>query len=111
MAMKLNYILLGKRIKSLRKQHLLTQKDLASLCGFSHGHLSKIENGHTIPSLNTIVNLANVFQISVECLLGGHHFEFLDKNDPKWDMLGRWLATDTAQCTQSMLRLHWDAEP
>lgn len=41
-----------------RKEKNLTQKELSELTGISQADLSKIENGNTNPSLNTLLKLA-----------------------------------------------------
>jgi len=55
---------LGERIKELRKQRCLTQRQLAELIGVDFTYLSKIENerlGYT-PSTKTIHNLAKALE-------------------------------------------------
>ena len=41
--MDINFKLIGKRIKEVRKQRSLTQADLAELTGMSDPHISYIE--------------------------------------------------------------------
>lgn len=67
---------IGKFIKSLRKERKISQEDLSNL--FQKQYLtvnaktiSDWENGKTIPSLDCLVELAEIFQISVDELLDG----------------------------------------
>ena len=56
-------------IRQLRKQHNLTQKDLADgIC--SQALISKIESGAIIPDIETIHHIANKFNITVSQLIG-----------------------------------------
>ena len=48
----------GREIRAIRQSQKITVADLSSRTGLSIGMLSKIENGHTSPSLNTLQNLA-----------------------------------------------------
>lgn len=67
--MKIDYRKLGKRLKDKRKEQGLTQEKLAEYVNLSVSHLSLIENGNEKTSLQTIVNLANVLNISLDDLL------------------------------------------
>ncbi len=55
---------LGERIRELRKQKHLTQRQLAELIGVDFTYLSKIENGRLgyTPSTKTIHDLANALE-------------------------------------------------
>ena len=67
--MKIDYRKLGKRLKQQRKEQGLTQEKLAEYVNLSVSHLSHIENGNEKTSLQTIVNLANILNISLDELL------------------------------------------
>lgn len=49
---------LGRRIKQLRKSRAIQAKELASRLDTSPSYLSKLENGHKLPSLETLAHLA-----------------------------------------------------
>lgn len=63
---------LGKRIKQLRKEKGLTQKELANQIGSSHAQLNKYESGLNTPPLDRLLLLAEVLESSVDHLLAGH---------------------------------------
>ncbi|WP_294468170.1 helix-turn-helix transcriptional regulator [uncultured Anaerofustis sp.] len=67
--MKIEYRKLGKRLKDKRKKQGLTQEKLAEYVNLSVSHLSHIENGNEKTSLQTIVNIANILNISLDELL------------------------------------------
>ena len=49
---------IGARIRSLRETKGLSQGDLERATGLLRSHLSRIENGHTIPSLGNLERIA-----------------------------------------------------
>ena len=61
---------LGENIKILREQHGITQQKLADLLGLSRPTVSQIEIGERKLSADELVKLADIFNISVEYLLG-----------------------------------------
>ena len=50
---------IGDRVRDMRQDLGLTMERFADEAGLSLGMLSKIENGHTSPSLTTLTSLAN----------------------------------------------------
>ena len=61
---------LGENIKILREQHGITQQKLADLLGLSRPTVSQIEIGERKLSADELVKLADIFNISIEYLLG-----------------------------------------
>lgn len=62
---------LGRRIKQLRKEKALTQKELANQVGSSHAQLNKYESGLNTPPLDRLLLLSEVLETSVDYLLAG----------------------------------------
>ena len=60
----------GVRLKALRKEKRLTQKQLASMIGVQHSVISFYEVGDRIPSVEIIIKLAAVLHVSADYLLG-----------------------------------------
>lgn len=61
---------LGKQIKKYRKQTGYTQEKLAVKINKSTVFISYIERGIKSPSLNTLVDIANALDISLDMLVG-----------------------------------------
>lgn len=59
MEIDLNYQLIGKRLRSIRKKRGYTQEELAELAGISAQHCSGIETGSAKVSLPALVRLCN----------------------------------------------------
>lgn len=68
--MSVNYEALGKRIRYRRSTLRLTQAEVASAINISLAFYGNIERGTRIPSLDTLVAIANALQIGLDFLLG-----------------------------------------
>ena len=62
--------MLGARIKELRKEFGLSQVDLASRMEVTKQTISNWENENIQPSIDMLVALANVFNVTTDYLLG-----------------------------------------
>ncbi len=62
---------LANRIKQLREQHGMSQKDLANKLGVSRVAVTKYEKGESTPS-RRLKQFADVFHVSTDYLLGNH---------------------------------------
>ncbi|MBQ7504701.1 MAG: helix-turn-helix domain-containing protein [Ruminococcus sp.] len=67
--MALNIILIGKRIRTIRKKRGLSQETLSGEIGCSTVHLSNIESGIKCMSLDIFVKVANALNVSADELL------------------------------------------
>lgn len=67
--MALNYILLGKRIKMIRKQRGLSQAKLSEMIDKTPTYMSYIESGIKSPSLDTLILIANALEVTTDMLL------------------------------------------
>lgn len=61
---------LGERIKTLRKEHNLTQEQLANRLGLTKSVISAYENDIRAPSHDIIFKLAGNFSVTSDYLLG-----------------------------------------
>jgi transcriptional regulator with XRE-family HTH domain len=57
------------KIKALRKAADMSQQDLADKLHIHVTHLSKMENGHLMPSIDIVQRLMKVFTVSADQLL------------------------------------------
>lgn len=63
---------MGTRMKAARKELHLTQEDMADKLGVSVKHYSGIERGVAGISLETLVNISNILNISLDYLVKGN---------------------------------------
>ena len=67
----MNYELLGRHIREHRKEKKLTLEQLAEKLDVSTTFIGQIERAKGIPSLETLVKIANVLEVSIDSLLFG----------------------------------------
>lgn len=56
-------MIIGERIRALRAQKDLSQGDIEKRCGLLRCYLSRVENGRTVPSLETLERLALALEV------------------------------------------------
>ena len=61
-------LLIGNRIKELRKERRMTQEELAELVGISFQAISKWETGIALPDITLIPKLARIFGVTTDDL-------------------------------------------
>lgn len=61
--------MISRAIKRLRSNAGLTQVELAERIGISQGSLSAYESGKDIPSVNTLIRMADVFKCTLDELV------------------------------------------
>ena len=61
---------IGEKIYTLRTKSGMTQEQLAEKMGVSRQAISKWESGVSVPELNKLKALANLFQVSLDELMG-----------------------------------------
>ena len=74
---------IGKRVAHLRKQHHLSQAQLAEQIGSTGKHISEIERGKTGISIDTQVQLGEALHCSLDYLIKGDEFRSVDSLLPK----------------------------
>ncbi len=61
---------IGGRISQLRKERNMTQMELADKLGISFQAVSNWERGNTMPDISKLPELAEIFQVTVDEILG-----------------------------------------
>lgn len=56
---------IGERIRLLRETKKLSQGDIEQRCGLLRSYLSRVENGHTVPSVETLEKLARALEVPI----------------------------------------------
>ena len=60
---------IGSRIRAVRLERKMTQEQLAEAVGVGTTHISHIETGNGIPSLQTLIDIINALDCSADELL------------------------------------------
>jgi transcriptional regulator with XRE-family HTH domain len=61
-------MVIGTRLKKLREDRSLSQGDVEKRTGLLRCYISRVENGHTVPSLETLERLAAALEIPLHLL-------------------------------------------
>lgn len=61
---------MNKKIKQLREAHGLSQRELANRIGVNASAVNRWESGEKKPELTNLVRLADVFEVTLDYLLG-----------------------------------------
>ena len=61
-------LLIGKKIKQMRRERDLTQEELAAHLGISFQSISKWERGDGYPDITMLPALANYFKVSIHSI-------------------------------------------
>lgn len=62
---------IGQRIRSVRRNKKVRQRELGDILGFSENYIGKLETGKRIPSLDALVRIADYFDVSLDYLVRG----------------------------------------
>lgn len=80
-------LMIGEKIKELRRSRDLTQEEVATHLGISYQAISKWERGDGYPDITMLPTLANYFMVSVDELIGMGEIDSaskLDEINQKW---------------------------
>jgi transcriptional regulator with XRE-family HTH domain len=95
-------ILLGARIKELRKTKAMTQEQLAEKINVDPKHLSRIEVGRGYPSLDALENMAGVLNVEMKEFF---EFQHLDSAEEVSSTLDALLKLKTDNEKRKLLKL------
>lgn len=62
--------MVSENLKRVRKEHKLTQQDIANVLGIDRSTYTFYETGKTSPSISTVYKLAEIYNVTVGYLLG-----------------------------------------
>lgn len=95
---------IGKRISQLRKEHHLTQEQLAERLDISIKHCSCVERGMASLSLERLIDLCDVLDTSLDYLIRGYSEDGNSKIPPS--------LIETFSCSNerelSLLKEYWN---
>ena len=60
---------IGSRLRALREEKKLSQADIEAKTGLKCPYLSRVENGHSVPSLESLEKLARALEIPMYHLM------------------------------------------
>jgi transcriptional regulator with XRE-family HTH domain len=93
-------MVIGERVKFLRQQKNMSQGDIEKRTGLLRCYVSRVENGHTVPSIDTLERLAQALKVPM------YRFFTDDENVKKPNLPGDNIPRRAANPRQErMLRL------
>ena len=72
-------ILLGKKIRNLRKSRDWTQEQLSEKLGINSKSVLRIESGKTFPTIQNLEKLAEIFDVEIADLFVNHYMADVSK--------------------------------
>lgn len=66
---------IGETIRNYRLQKGMSQGDIEKRTGLLRCYLSRVENGHTIPSLDTLAKIASSMDVALATFFADHSTE------------------------------------
>jgi transcriptional regulator with XRE-family HTH domain len=64
---------IGETIRNFRLQRSMSQGDIEKRTGLLRCYLSRVENGHTIPSLDTLAKIAGAMDLALSQFFADGH--------------------------------------
>lgn len=61
-------MIIGTRLRKMREERNLSQGDIEKRTGLLRCYISRVENGHTVPSLETMERLAAALEVPLYAL-------------------------------------------
>jgi len=58
-----DFMIISDRLRALREEKKLSQGDIEKRTGLLRCYLSRVENGHTVPALETLEKLARALEV------------------------------------------------
>lgn len=56
-------MIIGDRLRAIREQKNLSQGDIEHRCGLLRCYISRVENGHTVPSVETLEKIVRALGV------------------------------------------------
>jgi len=56
-------MIIGDRLRTLREEKKLSQGDIEKRTGLLRCYISRVENGHTVPAIETLEKMARAFEV------------------------------------------------
>ena len=56
-------MIIGDRLRDIREQKMLSQGDIEKRTGLLRCYISRVENGHTVPAIETLEKMARALEV------------------------------------------------
>jgi transcriptional regulator with XRE-family HTH domain len=90
-------MMIGNRLRAIREEKNLSQGDIEQRTGLLRCYISRVENGHTVPAIETLEKLARALDIPLyQLFYDGDKLPALpnlsakNKSEKDWASSGKW---------------------
>ena len=73
-------VLFGKRLRELRRKSKMTQQQLGDEVNITKVSICCYEKGTRVPSLETLIDLSRIFNVTLDYLIGNDEYIVSDNN-------------------------------
>ncbi len=84
-------LMFAKRLINLRENRNLYQKDIAKIFNVEQATVSNWEKGKRIPDSDTLIKIANYFNVSIDYLLGNENKMNMDREMEELEVINKCL--------------------
>ena len=77
-------MIIGDRLRAVREEKKLSQGDIEKRTGLLRCYISRVENGHTVPAIETLEKMARAFEVPLYQLFYDGEEPPPLPNLPKW---------------------------
>jgi len=81
-------VIIGDRLREMREQKKLSQGDIEKRTGLLRCYISRVENGHTVPAIETLEKLARALEVPL------YHLFYEGEEPPKLPNLLKRKSSD-----------------
>lgn len=81
-------MIIGERLRELREQKKWSQREIENRSGLQRAYLSRVENGHTVPTVETLEKWAKALEVPIYRLF------YEGAEPPKSSELRVWKSPD-----------------
>jgi transcriptional regulator with XRE-family HTH domain len=81
-------VIIGDRLRDMREQKKLSQGDIEKRTGLLRCYISRVENGHTVPAIETLEKLARALEVPL------YHLFYDGDEPPKLPNLPKRKSSD-----------------
>jgi len=86
-------MIIAQRLKALREQKNMSQADIERRTGLLRCYISRVENGHTVPAIETLEKMARAMEVPIYALFYGDEppadLPNPEKRPQEWGSSGR----------------------
>lgn len=97
---------IGERLRSLRKQKKLSQADLERRSGLLRPYLSRVEQGHVVPSIISLEKMARALEVRLYQLFYDEEAQPKTPRPPKRKRLEQLLQGTSPKNARFLRKLH-----